>query len=108
MCAPSHFVCGASGWTLGSPSAHALGWAIQSSWTNGGRSGLLPRPIRAIFKHFSLGDHQDRLASSLYCFQALSMSAHLPCFAIPLGKITLGDAPRTHTVRQLSRLLARI
>ena len=33
-------------WTLGSPSAHALG-------VGDGRSGLLPRPICAIYKHFS-------------------------------------------------------
>ena len=27
------------------PSAQTPVWAIQSSWTNGGRSGLLPRPV---------------------------------------------------------------
>jgi hypothetical protein len=42
----------ASGQAGGIPSVHVLGWAIQSSWTNGGRSGLLPRPIIAIFEHF--------------------------------------------------------
>jgi hypothetical protein len=55
-------------------------------------------------KHFSLGDHQDRLASSFFCSQAASTPAPASCFVIPLGKITLGDDAANRLAARQSKL----
>jgi len=59
----------------GCPAVMRLGWAIQSSWTNGVRLKLT-RPICGTYgKYFSLGNHQDRLALGSSCSQTVSTPA---------------------------------
>jgi len=70
-------------WTLGSPSAHALG-------VGDGRSGLLPRPIVGIFKYFLVVEPVETLASSFFCSQAESTPAPAPVSPSPFGDLRRG------------------
>ena len=65
------------GWIL---SARALRWAIQSSWTNGSRSGVLLRPTEPpnwLFREFRYCPFRERDQA---CVEPVEVSLQPPAY----------------------------